>query len=162
MNCVHLFICLCSNICFYNKTFLKRTFRNWTSWKNGPNSILHITTPRNWNDNFNSDDDNMKATFLFHSFVVTNYNSFFCNIVFFRLRANLTASTILSQVNILSSGSKIIDMKCKNDVTKIMYIYNITDIFVFFLYLCFLFVPIKAIKDKMKENNGISSSFGIF
>lgn len=65
---------------------------------------------------------------------------------------------MLSQVIILSAGSKIMAMKVKNDVTKIMYIYNISDIFVFFLYLCFIFVPIKVIKGKMKESNKTTSS----
>lgn len=60
---------------------------------------------------------------------------------------------LLSQVIILSAGSKILSLKFKNDVTKIMYIHNISDIFVFILYLCFCFVPIKVIKDKLKDNN---------
>lgn len=65
---------------------------------------------------------------------------------------------LLSQVIILSAGSKILSLKFKNDVTKIMYIYNISDIFVFVLYLCFCFVPIKVIKDKLKDNNNSSST----
>lgn len=55
------------------------------------------------------------------------------------------------QMIILCAGCKILASKFKNDVTKVMYVYNISDIVVFLLYLCFIFIPIKEIKKKMKE-----------
>lgn len=61
------------------------------------------------------------------------------------------------QMIILCAGCKVLAAKNKNDVTKIMYIYNISDITVFILYSIFLFIPILEIKKKL--NNTDSSAF---
>ena len=55
------------------------------------------------------------------------------------------------QMIILWAGCKILTHQFKGDATKIMYIYNISDITVFLLYKCFIFIPIKVIKDRKKE-----------
>lgn len=55
------------------------------------------------------------------------------------------------QMIILCAGCKILAHQFKGDATKIMYIYNISDITVFLLYMCFIFIPIKVIKDRKKE-----------
>lgn len=59
------------------------------------------------------------------------------------------------QMIILCVGCKILASRNKNDVSKVMYIYNISDVTVFILYCVFLFVPIREIKKKL--NNPESS-----
>lgn len=56
------------------------------------------------------------------------------------------------QMIILCVGSKILASKFKNDISKVMYIYNISDLAGFLLYICFIFIPIREIKRKMKES----------
>lgn len=58
----------------------------------------------------------------------------------------------LVQMIILCAGCKILASKFKNDVSKVMYIYNISDIAVFILYMCFICIPIKEIKKKLNES----------
>lgn len=64
------------------------------------------------------------------------------------------------QMVILCAGCKIIAKRNKDDVTKIMYIYNISDLSVLALNLVFLFAPIIEIRKKLKEKatkTGISN-----
>ena len=55
------------------------------------------------------------------------------------------------QMLILCAGCKILAAKNKDDVTKIMYVYNISDVCVFILYCVFLFIPIREIKKKINN-----------
>lgn len=57
----------------------------------------------------------------------------------------------VAQMIILCAGCKILASKNKNDVTKVLHVYNISDIFGFILYCVFLFIPIKEIRKKLKN-----------
>ena len=59
----------------------------------------------------------------------------------------------LIQMVILCGGCKLIAKSSKDDVTKIMYIYNISDVVVLALNIILLFIPIIAIRKKLKEIN---------
>ena len=60
------------------------------------------------------------------------------------------------QLLVLCFGCKLIAKKAKSDVSKIMYIYNISDSIVFVLYLILLIIPIREIRKKLKENEKMS------
>lgn len=55
------------------------------------------------------------------------------------------------QMLILCIGCKVLAKLNQDDVTKVMYVYNIADIFVLVLNLILLFVPIRDIRRKIKE-----------
>lgn len=64
------------------------------------------------------------------------------------------------QMIILCAGSKILAVKNKNDISKVMYVYNISDVVGFILYCCFLFVPIREIRRRINNPNENSSIEG--
>lgn len=59
----------------------------------------------------------------------------------------------LIQMVILCGGCKLIAKNNKDDVTKIMYIYNISDITLLGINIILLFIPIMEIKKKLKDQN---------
>ena len=56
------------------------------------------------------------------------------------------------QLFVLCFDCKLIAKSAKNDVSKIMYIYNISDSIVFIIYLILLIIPLREIRKKLKES----------
>ena len=60
---------------------------------------------------------------------------------------------LIIRVVVLCGGCKLIAKKSKGNVTRVMYIYNITDISLLIVDLILLFIPIRDIRRKMKEES---------
>ena len=62
----------------------------------------------------------------------------------------------LMQILILSIGCKVMGSYCKDDMTKIMHIYNISDVTIFIVFLALLIIPIRIIRNKIKMGEMVS------